>query len=68
MDYHTGIYRIIVWDLWAFEHLLLKQLKRTKNPETMVTSISSSMIYSKLKDMLSTKRATQKDGTVNSIQ
>ena len=34
----------------------------------MVTSISSSMIYSKLKDMLSTKRATQKDGTVNSIQ
>src|SRR5574344_2527677 len=53
-----------IYDLY----LLLKQLKRTKNPETMVTSISSSMIYSKLKDMLSTKRATQKDGTVNSIQ
>ena len=53
-----------IYDLY----LLLKQLKRTKNPETMVTSISSSMIYSKLKDMLSTKRATQKDGTINSIQ
>ena len=53
-----------IYDLY----LLLKQLKRTKNPETMVTSISSSMIYSRLKDMLSTKRATQKDGTINSIQ
>lgn len=53
-----------IYDLY----LLLKQLKRTKNPETMVTSISSSMIYSRLKDMLSTKRATQKDGTINPIQ
>lgn len=49
-------------------YLLLKQLRRTKNPESMVTSIISSMAYSKIKDSLSTKRATQKDGEVNSIQ
>ena len=49
-------------------YLLLKHLRRTKNPETLVGSIISSMAYSKLKDFLSTKRATQKDGTVNPMQ
>ena len=49
-------------------YLLVKQLRRTKNPESLVTSISSSMIYSKIKDFLSTKRATAKDGTVNPMQ
>ncbi len=48
-------------------YLLFKQLKRTKNPENLLAIISSSMAYSKLKDMLSTKRATQKDGEINSI-
>jgi len=48
--------------------LLMKHLKRTKNPESLVTSISSSMMYSRLKDFLSTKRATAKDGTVNPMQ
>ena len=48
-------------------YLLFKQLKRTKNPENLLSMISSSMAYSKIKDMLSTKRATQKDGEVNSI-
>ncbi|RXJ83531.1 ATP-dependent helicase [Arcobacter cloacae] len=49
-------------------YLLLKQLRRSKNPETLVGSIISSMAYSKLKDFLSTKRATQKDGTINPMQ
>lgn len=49
-------------------YLLLKQLKRTKNPESLVSMIISSMAYSKIKDSLSTKRATQKDGSINSIQ
>ncbi len=49
-------------------YLLMKHLRRTKLPESLVTSISSSMMYSKLRDFLSTKRATQKDGTVAPIQ
>jgi DNA helicase II / ATP-dependent DNA helicase PcrA len=49
-------------------YLLMKHLRRTKIPETLVSSISSSMAYSKLKDALSTKRATQKDGTINPMQ
>jgi DNA helicase II / ATP-dependent DNA helicase PcrA len=49
-------------------YLLMKHLRRTKNPETLVSNISSSMAYSKLKDFLSTKRATQKDGTINPMQ
>ena len=48
-------------------YLLIKQLRRTKNPESLLNGVSSSMMYSKIKDMLSTKRATQKDGTVNQI-
>lgn len=46
-------------------YLLMKHLRRTKNPETLVGNIIASMAYSKLKDFLSTKRATQKDGTIN---
>lgn len=49
-------------------YLLLKHLRKTKHPETLVASITSSMAYSKLKDALSTKRATQKDGTINPSQ
>jgi DNA helicase-2/ATP-dependent DNA helicase PcrA len=49
-------------------YLLMKHLRRTKNPETLVGNIASSMAYSKLKDFLSTKRATQKDGTINPTQ
>jgi DNA helicase-2/ATP-dependent DNA helicase PcrA len=49
-------------------YLLMKHLRRTKNPSTLVKSITSSMIYSKIKEFLSTKRATQKDGTVNPMQ
>jgi len=49
-------------------YLLMKHLRRTKNPESLVGSINSSMMYSKLKDFLSTKRATAKDGTLNPTQ
>ncbi|OCL83786.1 ATP-dependent helicase [Arcobacter porcinus] len=48
-------------------YLLLKQLKRVKNPTNMIVTIGSSLVYSKLKEHLSTKRATQKDGTINEI-
>ena len=48
-------------------YLLLKQVRRTKNPESLVTSISGSMLYSRIKDFLSIKRATQKDGTINAV-
>ena len=48
-------------------YLLIKQLRRTKNPDSLVTSITGSMMYSKIKEFLAIKRATQKDGTVNAI-
>lgn len=48
-------------------YLLLKQLKRVKNPQSQITSISSSMAYSRIKEQLCTKRATQKDGTINEM-
>jgi len=47
-------------------YLLMKQLQRIKNPQSMVNSIAGSMLYSKIRDFLATKRATQKDGQVNS--
>ncbi|WP_072682559.1 ATP-dependent helicase [Arcobacter sp. LA11] len=49
-------------------YLLIKHLRRTKNPDSLVTSITSSMMYSKIKESLAIKRATQKDGTINAIQ
>ncbi|MGB0990780.1 MAG: aminotransferase class I/II-fold pyridoxal phosphate-dependent enzyme, partial [Halarcobacter sp.] len=39
-----------------------------KVPESLVSSVTSSMMYSRLKENLATKRATQKDGTVNMMQ
>ncbi len=48
-------------------YLLIKQIRRTKNPDSLVSSITGSMLYSRIKEFLSTKRATQKDGTVNTI-
>jgi len=49
-------------------YLLIKQIRRTKNPNSLITSITGSMLYSRLKDFLSIKRATQKDGTINAVQ
>ena len=48
-------------------YLLIKLIRRTKNPDSLVTSITGSMMYSRIKEFLATKRATQKDGTVNAI-
>ncbi|NVJ54688.1 MAG: ATP-dependent helicase [Campylobacteraceae bacterium] len=49
-------------------YLLMKMIRRTKVPESLVSSVTSSMMYSRLKENLATKRATQKDGTVNIVQ
>jgi len=49
-------------------YLLTKQISRLKNPNSLVNSITSSMLYSRLKESLSTKRATQKDGTIDIAQ
>ncbi|AXH11661.1 ATP-dependent helicase [Halarcobacter bivalviorum] len=49
-------------------YLLMKQIRRTKVPDSLVSSVTSSMMYSRLKESLATKRATQKDGNVNIIQ
>ncbi len=49
-------------------YLLMKHLKRIKNPKSLIASITSSLMYSKIRDMLSTKRATQKDGKINDVQ
>ncbi len=48
-------------------YLLIKLIRRTKNLDSLITSIINSMIYSRVKEFLATKRATQKDGTVNIV-
>ena len=48
-------------------YLLLKHLRRTRNPSSLVTSITGSMMYSRVKEFLAIKRATQKDGTINVV-
>lgn len=48
-------------------YLLIKQIRRTKNPQSLINSITGSMLYSRVKDFLSIKRATQKDGTINAM-
>jgi len=53
-----------IYDLY----LLLKDLRRIKNPQNLINMISSSMVYSNIKELLSTKKATLKDGTINTIQ
>jgi len=53
-----------IYDLY----LLLKDLKRVKNPQNLINMISSSVVYSNIKELLATKRATLKDGTINTIQ
>lgn len=46
-------------------YTLIKELKRIKNPQSMIEHISKSALYLHVKDFLSTKRATQKDGSIN---
>jgi len=53
-----------IYDLY----LLLKSLRRVKNPQSLISMISQSTVYSKIKELLALKRATLKDGTINTIQ
>ena len=46
-------------------YLLYKDLKGIKNPIDVVTTIYSSKLYDYIKDILATKRATLKDGSVD---
>lgn len=50
--------------IYAFYNFL-KHTTRIKNPKTLVDHILSSKIFSTIADMLATKRATRKDGTVD---
>lgn len=49
-------------------YLLFKQTRRSKNPENLISMIASSMAYSKIKEFLCIKRATQKDASIDEIQ
>ena len=44
---------------------VIKELRRVKNPNSVIEHIAKSSLFSILKETLSTKRATQKDGTIN---
>ncbi|MEA1914705.1 MAG: ATP-dependent helicase [Campylobacterota bacterium] len=46
-------------------YLLLKDLKRVKNPITLIDHIANSLFYKQIKESLANKRATQKDGSIN---
>ncbi|MFA7084280.1 MAG: ATP-dependent helicase [Arcobacteraceae bacterium] len=43
----------------------IKELRRTRNPNSVIENIANSQIFKLLKEGLSTKRATQKDGSIN---
>ena len=44
---------------------LIKDLKRIKNPHSMIDHIGKSELYLHVKEFLATKRSTQKDGAIN---
>ncbi len=44
---------------------VLKDLRRVKNPNSIIEHISKSNLFKILRETLSTKRGTQKDGTIN---
>lgn len=44
---------------------VLKDLRRVKNPNSIIEHIAKSKLFLNLKETLSTKRGTQKDGTLN---
>ncbi len=44
---------------------LLKELRRIKSPASQIECIVKSLLFNRIKEFLSTKRATQKDGTIN---
>lgn len=45
---------------------LLKELKRVRNPKSMIEHIEKSGFFLRIKELLSTKRATLKDGSLDS--
>ena len=49
-------------------YLLYRELKGIKQPRTIVRKIAASPLYTYVKDVLSTKRATLKDGSVDEKQ
>ncbi|MEA3330634.1 MAG: ATP-dependent helicase [Campylobacterota bacterium] len=49
-------------------YTIYRELKGIKQPRTIVRKIASSAFYSYISDLLSTKRATLKDGTVDEKQ
>ena len=49
-------------------YLLFRDLKGVKKPETVVRKIASSALYTYISDVLATKRATLKDGSVDEKQ
>ena len=46
-------------------YLLIKELRRVKNPRSIVEHIRKSVLYTHIKESICTKRATNKDGSVN---
>lgn len=44
---------------------IIKELRRVKNPNSIIEHIIKSQLFGMLRENLSTKRATQKDGTIN---
>ena len=49
-------------------YLLYRDLKGIKQPRTIVRKIAASALYTHIKDVLATKRATLKDGSVDEKQ
>ena len=49
-------------------YLLYRELKGIKQPRTIVRKIAASPLYTYVKDVLSTKRATLKDGSIDEKQ
>ena len=50
--------------LYSF-YILMKSLKKIKYPSSMIDHIVKSQLFIKIKDIISRKRATQKDGSLN---
>ncbi len=46
---------------------VLKDLRRVKNPNSIIEHIAKSQLFLNLKETLSTKRGTQKDGSLNTV-
>jgi len=49
-------------------YIFLKETKRVKHPRTLVEHVTTSQVFKTIAEQLATKRATQKDGTVDEKQ